>query len=165
MAIRVLVVDDCEPWRRFIRLALLSYEKVQITGEASDGLDAVRNAQHLQLDLILLDIGLPGLNGIEAVRKIRKVSPTSKILFVSENRAWEIAEETLRAGGSGYVVKSDAASELTTAISALLQGEQFLSTCLAGNRLANDGADEGSFRPQRPEAAFYFDDQQRKPPG
>src|SRR5215469_8874370 len=112
MTIRVLVVDDYEPWRRFIRLTLQAYEKLQITGEASDGLEAVRKAQQLQPDLILLDIALPTLNGIEVARQIRKVSPSSKILFVSENRAWEIAEEVLRVGGSGYVVKSDAAGEL-----------------------------------------------------
>jgi len=160
MTIRVLVVDDYEPWRRFIRLTLLAYEKLQITGEASDGLEAVWKAQQLQPDLILLDIGLPGQNGIEAARKIRQVSPTSKILFVTENRSWDIAEETLRAGGSGYVVKSAAATELMNAIWAVLQGKQFLSSRVAGDRLANDRADKVSPRPQRHEAAFYSDDQQ-----
>jgi len=130
--VRVLVVDDYEPWRRFIRLTLLADQKLQVVGEVSDGLEAVEKAQQLQPDLILLDIGLPKLNGIEAARRIREVSPTSKILFVSENRAWELAEEALRVGTSGYVVKSGAASELLAAIWAVLGGKQFLSPSLSG---------------------------------
>ena len=159
--IRVLVVDDYEPWRRFIRLTLLAYEQLQITGEASDGLEAVQKAQELQPDLILLDIGLPHLTGIQAARKIREVSPNSKILFVSENRVWDIAEEALRActGGSGYVVKSDAARELLAAVGAVLQGKQFVSASLAGDPLANERVDQSRSRPQRHEAGFYSDDQ------
>jgi len=130
--IQVLIVDDYEPWRRFIRLTLLAYDKLQVIGEVSDGLEAVEKAHQLQPDLILLDIGLPKLNGIEAARRIREVSPTSKILFVSENHAWDIAEEALRVGTSGYVVKSGAARELLTAIWAVLEGKQFLSPSLSG---------------------------------
>lgn len=158
MAIRVLVVDDYEPWRRFIRLTLLAYEKLQIVGEASDGLEAVRKAQQLQPDLILLDIGLPELNGIEAARRIREISPTSKILIVSENRAWELAEEALRVGASGYVLKSGAASELLAAVWAVLQGKQFVSPSLSGDHLANERIDLKSPRPKRHEAGFYSDD-------
>ena len=135
--VRVLIVDDYEPWRRFIRLTLLAYDKLQVLGEVSDGLEAVEKARQLQPDLILLDIGLPHLNGIEAARRIREGSPRSKILFVSENRAWEIAEEALRVGTSGYVVKSGAASELLTAIWAVLEGKQFLSPSLSGHSLSH----------------------------
>ena len=155
MTIRVLVVDDYEPWRRFLRVTLRAYEELQIIGEVSDGLEAVQKAQQLQADLILLDIGLPRQNGIEVARKIREASPTSKILFVSENRAWEIVEEALRVGGSGYVVKSDAARELMTAIWAVLQGKQFLSTCLAGESLAGR-VDEGVFPSPAPRSCILF---------
>src|SRR5215469_9481953 len=130
--VRVLIVDDNERWRRFIRRTLLAYDKLQVIGEVSDGLEAVEKAQQLQPDLILLDIGLPKLNGMEAARRIREVSPTSKILFVSENRAWELAEEALRVGTSGYVVKSGAASELLAAIWAVLGGNQVLRPSLSG---------------------------------
>src|SRR5215475_5264200 len=85
--IRVLIVDDYEPWRRFLRRKLLAYEELQVIGEVSDGLEAVEKALQAQPELILLDIGLPKLNGIEAARRIREVSPASRILFVSENRA------------------------------------------------------------------------------
>jgi len=129
--IQVLIVDDYEPWRRFIRLALLAYDKLQIAGEASDGFEAIEKARQLQPDLILLDIGLPKLNGIEAARRIREVSPTSKIIFVTGDRAWDLAQEGLRVGARGYVVKSGAARELLAAIWAVLDGQQFLSSSLA----------------------------------
>ena len=109
---RILVVDDYEPWRRFVSTTLQKQPTLQVIGEAVYGLEAVQKAQQLQPDLILLDIGLPTLNGIEAARRIRELSPKSKILFVSENRSWDIVEEALRTGAGGYVVKSDAAGEL-----------------------------------------------------
>ena len=82
-AIRVLVVDDYKAWRSFFSTALQKKPELQVIGQVSDGLEAVHQAQELQPDLILLDIGLPTLNGIEAACQIRIVSPTSKILFVS----------------------------------------------------------------------------------
>lgn len=133
--IRVLVVDDYEPWRRYLATTLGKEQGLQVIGEASDGLEAVQKAEELQPDLILLDIGLPTLNGIEAARRIREVSPASKILFVSENRAAGIAEEALSTGAGGYVLKSDAAGELLPATRAVLEGKRFISASLAGNFL------------------------------
>src|SRR5262249_27853159 len=101
----------------------------------------VQKAKELQPDLILLDIGLPKLHGIEAARRISKLSPNSKILFISENRSPEIASEALRAGGSGYLAKSDAGSGLWPAMEAVLQGKQFFSARLAGHDLT--GATDG----------------------
>jgi len=139
-AVCVLLVDDYEPWRRFVRSMLQNMTEVQVIGEVSDGLAAVQRAQELQPGLVLLDIGLPTLNGIEAARRIRDVSPSSKILFVSEDRSQDIAKEALRSRGSGYVVKSNAASELLPAIDAVLTGNQFLSAGLKdGNSV--DSAD------------------------
>jgi DNA-binding NarL/FixJ family response regulator len=129
-SVRVLVVEDHEPIRRFICSILEKELDVCVVGLVSDGLAAVQGAQELQPDLILLDIGLPTLNGIEAARRIRKVSPTSKILFVTENRSTDILEEALSTGAGGYVVKSDAGSELLPAIEAVLHGEQFVSAGL-----------------------------------
>ena len=130
---RVFVVDDFDPWRRFLRLTLLAREELVVVGESFDGLEAVPKTQELQPDLILLDIGLPNLNGIEVARRIREVSPKSKILFVSEIRDRDIAEEALRTGAGGYVVKSDAASDLLPAVEAVLKGKQFVSSSLAGH--------------------------------
>lgn len=131
--IRVLVVDDYQPWIHFERLTLAVQEGVQIVEECSDGPEAIDKAKELQPDLVLLDIGLPTLNGIETARRIREVSPKTKVLFVSENRSPDIAEEALKTGAGGYVVKSDAASELLAAINAVLEGKRFISASLAGH--------------------------------
>jgi DNA-binding NarL/FixJ family response regulator len=102
--------------------------------EISDGLEAVEKAQELQPDLILLDIGLPSLNGIEAARQIRIVAPNSKILFLTENHDPDIAAEVLDAGARGFVVKIDAENELLTAVQAIMAGKRFVS-----RSLLNDG--------------------------
>lgn len=133
--IRILVVDDYAPWHDFVSTTLRSEPELQIIGRVSDGSEAVLQAQQLQPDLILLDIGLPTLNGIEAARRIQNLSPTSKILFVTENRSADIAEEALRTGAGGYVVKSDAAGELLPAVKAVLAGKPFISASLAGHFL------------------------------
>ena len=110
------MVDDYEPWRRFVRSTLEKLVEVEIIGEASDGLQAVQQAQQLQPDLIVLDIGLPTFNGIEAARQIRQLSPNSKLVFLSENRSSDVVEEALRTGANAYVVKSDAARDLSPAL-------------------------------------------------
>jgi DNA-binding NarL/FixJ family response regulator len=130
---RILVVDDFGPWRHFVSTTLGNHPELQVVGEASDGLEAVQKAEELQPDLILLDIGLPLLNGIEAARRIREVSSASKILFVSEDRSLDIAEGALSTGAGGYLVKSNAARELLPAIKAVLNGTRFISASLAGH--------------------------------
>ena len=132
---RVLVVDDYEPWRRFFTSTVQTQPEYQVIGEVSNGLEALQKAQQLQPDLILLDIGLPRLNGLEAAKRIRQCAPQSKILFVSENRSPDVAQEALDNGAGGYVVKSDAASELLPAVKAVLEGKRFISTALAGHFL------------------------------
>ena len=135
-SIRVLIVDDFEQWRNFHRSTVQKRPEFQIVGEASDGLEAVQQAEQLQPDLILLDIGLPSLNGIEVGRRIREVSPASKIVFVSENRSVDVVREALNTGAGGYVVKSDVTGELLPAIFAVLEGKRFVSTTLAGHSLS-----------------------------
>jgi len=134
--IRVLVVDDYEPWHNFVATTLQKKPELHIVGHTFDGLDAVEHGQQFQPDLVLLDIGLPRLNGIEAARKILQVSPKSKILFISENRSPDIAEQALCTGAGGYVVKSDAANELLPAVEAVLEGRRFVSASLAGHDFA-----------------------------
>lgn len=129
--VRILVVDDYGPWHVFVSTAIRKEAELEIIARVSDGLVAVQQAEQLKPDLILLDIGLPTLNGLEAARRIRNVSPTSKILFVSENRSADVAEEALSNGAGGYVVKSDAGRELLPAIKAVLAGKRFISAFLA----------------------------------
>jgi len=134
-SVRVLVVDDYEPWHGFVSTTFQKQHELEIIGRVSDGLEAVQKAQQLQPDLILLDIGLPTLNGLEAAKRIRQCAPKSKILFVSENRSPDVAQEALDNGAGGYVVKSDAAGELLPAVKAVLEGKRFISTALAGHFL------------------------------
>ena len=167
--IRVLVVDDYEPWHSFAAATFQREATLQIIGHVYDGADAVQQAKKLQPNLIVLDIGLPNLNGIEAARRIRGVSPGSKILFASENRSAEIVKEALSAGAAGYIVKSDAANELLPAVSAILAGKRFVSASLSGHNLTyrddpqHDGIEttaptqvKGTSRHHR--VGFYSDD-------
>jgi DNA-binding NarL/FixJ family response regulator len=101
--------------------------QLQVIGEVSDGLEAVHKAEEFKPDLILLDIGLPTLNGIAAARQIRKLSPESKIVFVSQESNADIVKEALSMGAEGYVVKTSAASDLLTAVEAICEGRQFVS--------------------------------------
>jgi DNA-binding NarL/FixJ family response regulator len=126
--IRVLVVDDNEPFRRFVRATLSPKPELEIIGEASDGLEAVQKALELQPALIVLDIGLPGLNGIEAARRIRKLSPQSTILFLSQESSPEIVREALCLGALGYVIKAHAARDLLIAVETVLGNKQFVSS-------------------------------------
>jgi len=132
---RVLVVEDSDAFRKFICSTLGKIAELQIVGEVSDGLEAVQKVEELQPDLIVLDIGLPSLNGIEAARRIRKVSPESKILFVSQESSADVVQEALGTGAHGYVVKSDAGSELLPAVKAVLEAKRFISASLASHFL------------------------------
>jgi len=134
----VLVVEDFEEFRLSICLTIREKTHCQIIGEASDGLEAVRKAEELQPDLILLDIGLPDLNGFDVARRIRVCSSDSKILFVSQHSDPEMVQAALRLGGHGYLLKSDAA-ELPIAIKRIFEGRQFLSNRLKIPSLGLEG--------------------------
>jgi DNA-binding NarL/FixJ family response regulator len=125
--IRILVVEDHAAWQKCIREKLRGNSCLKVIGVASDGLEAVLKAAELQPDQILLDIGLPKLNGIEAARQIRKVSPGSKIIFLTQEIHPDVAKAVLDEGGHGYVVKSDAESELLPAVEAVMLGQKFVS--------------------------------------
>jgi DNA-binding NarL/FixJ family response regulator len=136
-SVRILIVDDFEPWKRFLFSFLQQYPEWQIICEASDGEDAIEKSRELQPDLILLDIGLPGLNGIEAAQQIRIIAPHSRILFFSENSCPDIMREAFRVGGHGYVVKSDAASDLVPALEAVMANKQFVGRRFQPQDLSN----------------------------
>jgi len=121
--IRVLVVDDYEPFRRLIR-SLVEGPTVRIIGEAFDGPEAVHKATLLQPELILLDIGLPKLNGIEVARHVGKLTHRPKILFVSQESDADVIGEALSVGSSAYLSKTDVGQELLPAVEALLSKEQ-----------------------------------------
>lgn len=153
--IRVLVVDDFVAWRSYVLEKLRENRGLQVVGVASDGLEAVLKAEELRPDLILMDIGLPKLNGIGAARRICKLAPESKILFVSQESDLDVAREALNAGGHGYVVKSDAESELLAAVESVMLGKRFVSSKLAGHGFTDDVdlKADGQFRGEEPMAA------------
>jgi len=132
---RVLIVDDYEPWRQhLISLLRLTSSDWQVIGEAVDGADGVRKARALKPDLILLDIGMPRLNGFEAASGILAGNPDAVILFLSEHMEPDIVSAALACGAAGYVLKSDAASDLLPAMSAASAGRRFVSARLAPPR-------------------------------
>ena len=168
------MVEDSEEFRKFICSTLAERPELQIVGENTDGLQALQRADELQPDLILLDIGLQSLNGIEVARQILKLSPKSKILFVTQESSADVVREALGTGAHGYVVKTDAGSELLIGVSSVLRGDQFVGRRFAGHDFAgaSDAAASLEFRTQstfeplrlnmkiarRHEVGFYPDD-------
>jgi len=124
-------------------------QDMQVIGEASDGLEAIRKAEELKPDLIVLDIGLPTLSGIEVARRIRKLRPECKILFMSQASSADVAQAAFSLGAMGYVVKAHAGSELLAAVEAVCKGKYFVSKGLSSRNLTcHPGA-------QAPEPLFH----------
>ena len=128
--VSVLVVDDLEFWREFVSSALEKEASVEIVCKASNGLQAIQMAEKLRPMVVLLDISMPGLNGLEAAGWIRKLSPDTKIIFLSEEFDRDIVEAAINIGAWGYVLKSEAARDLITAIYCVAQGKKFVSRVL-----------------------------------
>jgi DNA-binding NarL/FixJ family response regulator len=127
-AARVLIVEDFPAFRQFICSTLGESLDLRVIAEVSDGLEAVQKAAELKPDLILLDIGLPTINGIEAARQIRKLSPESKIVFLSQETSAEIVEEAVSTGAWGYVAKTNATSQLLAVVEAVVSGTRFVNS-------------------------------------
>jgi DNA-binding NarL/FixJ family response regulator len=128
---RALIVDDHPLWRRELRATLFRHPRWKIVGEASNGIDAVQQAKALRPDLILLDVGLPTIDGIEAARRILAHDPRSRILFLSAHESWDIAEAVLTIGARGYIGKTDVARRLLPAMEAIADGKLFFSAHVA----------------------------------
>ena len=152
---RVLIVDDYEDWGRKVRQLLQGRPELQVTGEASDGLEAVQKAGGLKPDLIVVDIGLPKLNGIEAARRIRQLSPSSKIINLSQDNSLDVVQVALSTGAQGYVYKTDVQSDLLPAIEAVLRGKQFVSSSVKGYEFTDIPTAKA---PHRHEVLFYSND-------
>ena len=127
MKYRVLLVDDFAPWRRLVHAMLGAHEQLQIVGEAADGPEAVQKARSLKPDLVLLDLGLPTLNGMDAAEQIGRTTPDAKIIFVTQNRDTNVMNVALSNGACGYIFKPRAVRDLLPAIRAVLMGRTFVS--------------------------------------
>src|ERR1035441_2715061 len=126
--LRILIADDHEVARRGIRAMLESHPSCEVCGEAKDGREAVELASKEKPDLILLDIGMPNLNGLEAARQILAVSPDIAILILTMHDSDQVVREVLRAGARGFLLKSDAGRDLVAAVEALQLQRTFFTT-------------------------------------
>jgi DNA-binding NarL/FixJ family response regulator len=116
--LRILVADDFAEWRVRVRSMLQARPEWQVIGEACDGLEAVQRTTELRPDIVLLDIGMPMLNGIEAAKRIREHSPSSRIIFVTQESDADIRTAALATGAEGYLLKAHAMNELLPAVEA-----------------------------------------------
>jgi DNA-binding NarL/FixJ family response regulator len=126
--LRILIADDHEVARRGIRALLETRPGWEVCGEAKDGRETVELAHSLKPDLILLDIGMPNLNGLEAARQILAASPEAAILILTMHDSDHLVREVLRAGARGFLLKSDAGRDLVAAVEALQRQRTFFTT-------------------------------------
>lgn len=147
--VRVLLADDHALLRAGLRLLLQSMAGIEVVGEASDGREAIELAQTLQPDVILMDVMMPGLNGLEATARISAQKPGPRVLVLSMNAGEESVLAALRAGAVGYLLKNVRPVELELAIGAATRGETYLCSAVSGHlvdRLVSRGRTaEGSW--------------------
>ena len=117
-SVRILIADDFAEWRARIRSQLQARPEWQAVGEACNGMEAVQRTMELRPDIVILDIGMPRLNGVEASKLIRQQFPNSKIIFVTQENDAEIRAAALATGAVGYLLKADAQSQLLPAVEA-----------------------------------------------
>ena len=129
--IRVLLADDHTLVRKGLRSLLDAEADLEVVGEAGDGREAVDKARRLRPDVVLMDITMPGLNGLEATRQIRHSLPAAKVLVLTVHANAEYVFQILRAGAAGYLVKQAAVAELIAAIQAVSRGETYLSAAIS----------------------------------
>ncbi len=127
MGLRILVVDDHPAVRRGLRGLLASQVGWEVIDEAVDGRDGLEKANHLRPDVILMDLTMPGMGGLEACRLIRENVPDSEVLIVTQHDSPQMLREAMAAGARGYIVKSNAARDLLTAVETVSQHQAFTS--------------------------------------
>src|SRR5438067_9210766 len=127
-ALRIFVADDHEVVRKGLMSLLHAQPEWKICGEAGDGRVAVEKAQRLKPDVIILDIGMPSLNGLEATRQILKTNPEAKVLILTLHESEQMVREVLNAGARGFVLKSDAARDLVFAVEALAHDKTYFTS-------------------------------------
>jgi DNA-binding NarL/FixJ family response regulator len=143
--LRILIADDHEMVRRGLRSTLAERRDWEICGEVEDGREAVKQAREINPDVIIMDIAMPGLNGLEATRQIRQLLPKVEVLILTMHDSEELVRETLQAGARGYVLKNDAGSILVQAVESLSQHQPFFSsrvTAMVLDQYLHPGADK-----------------------
>jgi len=135
--IRVLLADDHTLVRAGIRGLVANLPDVEVVGEAGDGHEALRLAEALHPDVVLLDIGMPGLNGLEVTARLTKLDPMIRVVILSMHISEEYVLQALRAGAAGYLLKGSAVAELEVAIRAVVRGDTYLSPAVS-KRVVDD---------------------------
>jgi len=128
---RVLLTDDHQLVRAGLRALLETFPGVKVLAECGDGQEALTLTDRLQPDVLLLDLSLPGLNGIEVARRVPKLSPSTRVLVLSMHTSAEHVAQALRAGVAGYLIKDAAVAELKVALEAVNQGRTYLSPAIS----------------------------------
>ena len=144
--IRVLLVDDHQVVRRGLRTFLEVQDDIEVVGEASDGAEGVDRAEELRPDVVLMDIKMPGMDGIEALRRLRELANPAKVLIVTSFTEQRTVVPALRAGAAGYVYKDVDPEALAGAIRSVHAGHVLLQSEVAGALLAQDGPGTGQGR-------------------
>ena len=149
--IRVLIVDDHALFRRGLIQVLLAEDGVEVVGEGDDGEDAVRKAEELVPDVILMDVRMPRLSGIEATRRLAEVLPAARILMLTVSDEEEDLYEAIKAGAAGYLLKEISIEEVADAVRAVIQGQTLITPSMASkliqefNNLARRAEERYSF--------------------
>lgn len=133
--LRILIADDHELMRRGVR-DLLTHEGYEVAGEAASGRDLIERALAIRPDLLIVDVGMPGLNGLEAIKRVRKELPDVRAIVLTMHETDALIRSVMASGARGYVLKTDAARDLLAAVEAVMDGRIFLSSVVSG-RLRN----------------------------
>src|SRR6266850_3284336 len=144
MPFRILVADDHEVVRRGLCALLRNQPDWEVCGEAKDGRDAVEKVLMLKPEVVILDIGMPNLNGLEATRQILKANPQVKVLILTLHDSDSVVQEVLDAGARGFLLKTDAARDLVAAVEALRRNKIYFTPKVAAMVL------DGYLRPRNP---------------
>lgn len=133
---RILIAEDHTILREGLTALLSSQPDLEVVGEAQDGLEAIRAAEQLLPDLVLMDLSMPKMNGMEAIREIKRRCPDTRILVLTVHRTEEYVLSTFRAGADGYVLKDATSDELEMAIRHVAGGSSYLSPQISGRVIA-----------------------------
>jgi len=128
---RLVIAEDHTILREGLCSLFKEREDLQVIGQAADGLEAIRCAQSLQPDLMLLDLSMPRTNGLEALQEIKRVSPGTKVLVLTVHKTEDYVFTALQAGADGYVLKDSTSAELLLAVRSVLNGERYLAPAIA----------------------------------
>lgn len=130
--IKILIAEDHETVREGLKMIVNAQKDLEVVAEAGDGREAIRLAEELKPDIVLMDVSMPKLNGLIATAKLKRIAPAIKILTLTRHTDGAYLQELLQAGVSGYVLKQSAAADLIRAIRAVASGNKYLDPAIAG---------------------------------